>query len=175
MKSDILSTFQLVYQDKVISPILTTIRMYGDWFEDVFDEYTAQTELYLKSRKKDGTSVLEWHPGTRIGHWFDTKLPRGSEYQSWFILQNSSVMDRLVKLKQAEYKDAIPISANDSDGRRMLRVYTANQIELYIRSNLDKKFEMAKYISESKQIKVKDSEISTLIMPDMQPRRRKLF
>ena len=37
----ILSTFQLVNKDKVISPVLTTIREYGTWFERTFDEYTS--------------------------------------------------------------------------------------------------------------------------------------
>jgi hypothetical protein len=63
-----LDTFQLVNEDRVISPILTTTRKYGDWFEGTFDEYTSQMELYMKSKKKSGESLLERHPGTRIGH-----------------------------------------------------------------------------------------------------------
>ena len=50
MKSQ-LRTFQLVKNDKVISPILTTIREYGRWFEATFDEYTTASELYMKSKK----------------------------------------------------------------------------------------------------------------------------
>ena len=32
-----LNTFQLVEKDKVISPILTTTREYGNWMETVYD------------------------------------------------------------------------------------------------------------------------------------------
>lgn len=170
-----LTTFQLVNNDKTISPLLTTIREYGVWFEKTFDEYTAQTELYMKAKKKSGESVLEWHPGTRIGDWFNTKEIDSPEYKSWFILQDSSMMDRLVKLKLAEKKDAIPISVNDVEGRRMLRIYTVNQIELYIRSIMDANFNIAKYIETPKQIRVKDTELGKLIMPRVNIRRKRLF
>ena len=175
MKSDMLSTFRLVNRDRVVSPILTTIRMYAKWLENIYDEYTVQEELYLHATKKDGTRVLEWHPGTKIGHWFDVKEPKGNEYRSWYILQDSPMMDRLVYLKQAEYKDSIPISVNDEEGRRMLRVYTVNQIELYIRSNMDKNFSINRYIGESKQVRVKDSDMDKLIIPQIKSSRGKLF
>ena len=170
-----LSTFVLVNQDKVIGPVLTTIREYGTWFERTFDEYTAQQELYMKSRKQTGESVLEWHPGTRIGKWFDTQDLNDEQYKSWFILQDSTMMDRLVKLKLAEYKDAIPISVNDVDNRRMIRVYTVPQIELYIRNLIDKNFSINEYISTSKQIKVKDSDFGKLIMPKVNIQKKRLF
>jgi len=175
MQNEMLSTFQLVNQDRVISPILTTTRMYGVWFENVFDKYTALTELYLKAKKKDGEQVLEWHPGTRIGHWFDTNDVDSTDYKSWFIMQESPMMERLVKLKLAEQKDAIPISVNDIKNRRMIRVYTVSQIELYLKNVLDKNFRIADYVSTPKQIKVKDTDMNRLIMPRKVAQRRKLF
>lgn len=176
MQNDnILSTFQLVNQDRVISPVLTTTRMYGTWFENVFDKYTAQTELYMRSKKKDGESVLEWHPGTKIGHWFDSNSIDSTDYKSWFILQESPMMDRLVKLKLAEQKDAIPISVNDVKNRKMIRVYTVKQIELYLKNMIDRNFNIADYISIPKQIKVKDTDMDRLIMPKQTIQRRKLF
>ena len=170
-----LTTFQLVNNDKTISPLLTTIREYGVWFEDVFDKYTAQTELYMKSKKKSGESMLEWHPGTKIGQWFSTKQMNSADYKSWFILQDSPMMNRLIKLNLAEMKDAIPISVNDKEGRRMLRIYTVNQIELYIRNTMDRNFSIAKYVETPKQIKVRDSDMDKLIMPEVNTRRKKLF
>jgi len=170
-----LSTFQLVNNDKIISPVLTTIREYGNWFESTFDKYTAQQELYMKSKKKTGESVLEWHPGTRIGHWFDNSLIDSPDYKSWFILQESSMMDRLVKLKLAEQKDAIPISVNDIKNRKMIRVYTVQQIELYLKNIIDRNFKIADYIFTPKQIKVKDTDMDRLIMPKQTVQRRKLF
>lgn len=160
-----LDTFQLVHNDKVISPIMTTTRKYGDWFEDTFDNYTAQMELYMKSRKKSGESLLERHPGTRIGAWFDSTKVNSNEYKSWFIMQDSPMFDRLVKLRLAEQQDAVPISVKDKQHRNMIRVYTVKQIELYIRTVLDKNFSLSQYVGTPKQIKVRDADFDKLIMP----------
>ena len=168
-----LSTFQLVYQNKIISPVLTTTREYGNWFEDTFDKYTAQLELYLKSKKQGGESVLEWHPGTKIGHWFDTNNVNSGALQSWFILQDSPAMNKIVKLNMAEQRDAIPISVNDEKGRRMLRVYTAGQIQLYIRSTLDKTFNISQYLGVPKQVKV--DSLDKIIMPEVKIQKKRLF
>lgn len=176
MDKERLETFQLVKNNEVISPALTTIRQYGYWFEKTFDKYTAEMELYMKSKKKTGESLLEWHPGTRIGKWFDSNTVSSEKLKCWYIMQDSYMMERLVKLKLAEQKDAIPIAVNDKEGRRMLRVYTAEQIQLYIRAILDKQFNMADYIGTPKQIKIKDSDFGNLIRPKMNIQRtRKLF
>ena len=82
---------------------------------------------------------------------------------------------RLVKLKLAEYKDAIPISVNDVDGRRMIRLYTINQIEMYIQMRIDKTFHIDKYISVPKQVKISDSDMEQLIKPEVNTARRRLF
>lgn len=170
-----LNTFVLVNNNQVISPVLITIREYGTWFESVFDEYTSQMELYLHSVKKDGQSVLEWHPGTRIGNWFDKNKLTSEKLKCWFILQDSTMMEKLKKYKMAEFRDAIPISVNDEEGRRMLRVYTANQIELYIRQQIDKNFKIGEYLQKPKQIKIRDSDFSKLIMPKIEHKKKKLF
>ena len=169
-----LDTFQLVHNDKVISPIMTTTRKYGDWFEDTFDNYTAQMELYMKSRKKSGESLLERHPGTRIGAWFDSTKVNSNEYKSWFIMQDSPMFDRLVKLRLAEQQDAVPISVKDKQHRNMIRVYTVKQIELYIRTVLDKNFSLSQYVGTPKQIKVRDVDLDKLIMP-IEHKQNRLF
>ena len=170
-----LTTFQLVNKDTVISPRLTTIREYGNWFEETFDKYTAQQELYMKAKKQNGESVLEWHPGTNIGKWFDKNSTNSETLKSWYIMQDSPVMERLVKLKLAEQKDAIPIAVNDVLNRRMLRVYTVEQVELYIRNTIDKKFEISQFLGIPKQIVVKDNNLGDLIMPKLDIKRKKLF
>lgn len=167
-----LETFQLVNEDRVISPILTTTRKYGDWFEGTFDEYTAQTELYLKSKKKTGESLLERHPGTRIGAWFDSTKIDSEKYKSWFIMQDCPMFDRLVKLQLAQQQDAVPISVNNAKHRNMIRVYTVDQIALYIRSVLDRNFEISSYIGTPKQIKVRNVDLDKMIMPKVQHRKR---
>ena len=175
MKNLTILLFRLVNKDKVISPPLVTIREYGRWFEKTFDKYTAQQELYMKAKKQTGESVLEWHPGTNIGKWFDKNSITDNSYKSWFILQNSPMMEKLVKMKLVEQKDAIPIAVNDDEGRRMIRVYTVPQIELYIRNCVDKKFSINEFIGLSKQVKVKDCDLGKLIIPKMDTQRKRLF
>lgn len=172
---DKVQTFVFVQENKIISPILTTIREYGLWFEDTFDEYTSQMELYMKSVKKDGTSVLEWHPGTRIGLWFDSNNVNSEKLKCWYILQESTMMDKLRQYNLAEYRDAVPISVNDEQGRRMLRLYTVDQLQLYIRSKIDKAFNISNYVSKPKQVKIRTSDLDKMIMPQVETKRKKLF
>lgn len=172
-----LNTFVFVYKDEIISPILTTIREYGTWFEEIFDEYTAQMQLYMKSKKKSGESVLEWHPGTKIGLFYDTtKLadPKGI-LKCWYLMQDSPMMDKLCKHKMAEYKDAIPFAVNDEEKRKMLRLYTVEQVQMYIRSTIDAKFDISPYIGKSLQVKVKDADLEKLVRPKVKSNRKSLF
>lgn len=161
-----LNTVILVYQDETVSPILTTTREYGRWLETQFDAYTCQKELYLKTRKKDGTIVEERHPGTRIGAWFDGQEFGVPQLQSYFIPQKSKVMDWLQRYKLAELRDAVPISVTDSKHRKLLRLYTLQQIELYVKSNIYRRFDLS---SECKiaprQIRVTDADMKEIIFP----------
>lgn len=170
-----LDTFVLVNKDKVISPVLTTTRQYGDWLEKVFDSSICNLELYMKSRKKDGTVTLEKHPGTRIGTFFDTTPVSSQELKSWYIMQSSFVMERLVKLKLAQMNDAIPISVNDVKGRKMIRVYTVSQISMYIKSKIDKSFDVTKYLTTPKQVKISDRDLEQIIKPVLDNTRKRLF
>ena len=79
----------------------------------------------------------------------------------------------LQKLKMAEQRDAIPIAVNK--GQKMLRVYTVDQIQLYIKAVLDKNFNISKYLGTPKQIKVKDTDLDKLIMPKLDMQKRRLF
>ena len=169
-----LNTFVLVNKDRVISPVLTTTREYGEWLEKVFDSSICNLELYMKSTKT-GEQLLEKHPGTRLGEFFKKTSVQSNAYKSWFAMQDSDVMDRLVKLKLAEYKDAIPISVNDIEGRRMIRLYTIMQIELYVQMRIDKSFKIDKYITVPKQVKISDSDMKQLIKPVVNSKRKSLF
>ena len=169
-----LNTFVLVNKDRIISPVLTTTREYGNWLEKVFDSSICNLELYMKS-VKTGEQLLEKHPGTKIGDFFKRLPMHQAIYKSWFAMQDSEVMNRLVKLKLAEYKDAIPISVNDEEGRRMIRLYTINQIELYIQTKIDKSFKIDRYLTVPKQVKISDSDLEQLIKPEVDTMRKKLF
>lgn len=168
-----LDTFVIVHNNTIISPVLTTTREYGRWLEETFDSSICQLEIYLKSKKKGGESVLEFHPGTRIGDWFSKQSLSNKNLYSWFVYQDSTMMDKLCKYKLAEYKDAIPISVNDEQGRRMLRCYTVEQIELYVKSNIDKSFKLE--YSKPKQVKVRDSDFNKMIIPKIKEQRKALF
>lgn len=173
--SSLLNTFVIVSQNKVISPLLTTTREYGRWLEETFDSSICQLELYLKSKKKTGESVLEIHPGTRIGEWFSKQDLQSNNLQSWYFYQNSTIVDKIRKYKLAEYKDAIPISVNDEQGRRMLRCYTVEQIELYVRSNIDRKFQINNLYAPPKQIRIRESDFAKMIMPEVKQAKKRLF
>lgn len=170
-----LGTFVFVYKEEVISSMLTTTREYGRWLEELFDSSICQMELYLKSKKKDGESVLEMHPGTKIGDWFGKQNLSAGNLQSWYLYQDSTMMDKIRKMKLAEYRDAIPISVNDKQGRRMLRVYTVEQIELYIKSNIDRKFSIEGLYAQPKQIKIRESDFNKMIVPQIKKQRNRLF
>ena len=169
-----LDTFVLVNKDRVISPVLTTTREYGNWLEKVFDSSICNMELYMKSAKA-GDTTLEKHPGTRLGDFYKKTPVSSDRLHSWFAMQHSAVMDRLVKLKLAEYKDAIPIGVNDKEGRRMIRLYTIEQIELYIQMRIDKSFHIDKYLTVPKQVKISDGDVAELIKPEVNTARKKLF
>lgn len=168
-----LNTFQLVDRNRVISPILTTTREYGNWLETVFDNSICNMELYMKSIKVEGERVLEKHPGTRIGQYFDKTPMNNPEYRSWYILEKSKCIDKLAKLKLIEKKDVIPISVNEEQGRRMLRCYTMQQLELYIRTKIDRSFSMGEYIGTPKQVKVDDMRY--IITQEIKSKKKKLF
>lgn len=170
MKDTYLESFVIVNKGRIISPILITVRSYGSWFEKTFDNYTTQMELYMKAKTKDGELVLEYHPGTKIGKYFDSNTFDSPQLRSWFIRQDSETMQKLVKYKLAEYKDA---ATSDQYRGRMLRVYTKDQIELYLRTLLnDSHLELP--LTTPKQIK--DAYLWGLVKPEIKPSlRRKLF
>lgn len=170
-----LSTFVLVNKDRVISPVLTTTREYGNWLEEVFPKEICDMELYIRANKSSGEKVLEKHPGTKIGQFFDKIDTNSEQLKSWFILQDCETMNRLVKLKLAQRKDAIPISVNDKLHRRMIRVYTINQIEMYVKSQIDNSFHIDKYLAVPKQVKISDRDVDMLIKPEVNVARKKLF
>jgi hypothetical protein len=168
-----LSTFILVEGDRVISPVLTTIREYGRWMEQNYDEYTCNAELYCRALK-EGKQVLEYHPGTRIGAFFDKNSFQKSEFQSWLFNSDSQMTTKLVKMKLAEYRDTIPFSVNDTEHRQMLRVYTVQQIELYIKTSIDKTFVIdGKYLTP-KQVKIRPSDYEKMVRPTIE-KRQSLF
>ena len=75
----------------------------------------------------------------------------------------------------AELRDAIPISVNDKEGRRMIRCYSMEQLELYIQSNIDKNFHIMNNFAIPKQVKIRESDFNKLIKPTAVKERKRLF
>ena len=145
-----LRTFVLVNQDKVISPPLISIREYGEWMEKTFDESICQLELYIPSNKGDGQKALEWHPGTHIGNFFDSNKFFKPELSSWFISSKSKAFSQLLKHNFVTSQDCRSTK---------LRLYTVNQIELYIKSHIDSTFNTDNIYLEPKQITLSSADI----------------
>lgn len=159
-----LRTFVFVSEGRVLSPPLTTIREYARWMENYFDNFTCQLELYLCSKKK-GETVLEWHPGTKIGRFFDMQGFHQSDYISWYLPVDTKGMQQLIKHNFAQ--------AGDARGK-LLRLYTVRQIEVYIKTVIDHEFEIGTKILEPVQITLSKEDAQRLVKPKMQP-KRKLF
>lgn len=160
-----LRTFVLVYEDKVISPMLTTVREYAGWMESTFDETICQIHLYLNSKKATGQTVSEWHPGTRIGYFFDSHKFTKFESHSWFIPVTGKAMNQLEQHSLAEKKDK-------SNTTQSLRLYTVDQIQLYVTNEIDKDLKVD--ILEPQQIVLSKSDMRLLVKPNI-PNKRKLF
>ena len=160
-----LRTLVLVCENKIISPPLVTVREYASWMEKYFDTYTCHLELYLNS-KKNGDTVSEWHPGTKIGKFFDMQnFKSNPDLISWFIPTDTKAMQQLIKHGFA--------SANDSKNG-LLRLYTVQQIELYIRTAIDNSFQLGNKIIDPKQITLATKEKERLVRPRIIV-KRKLF
>lgn len=157
-----LRTFVLVHKGKVISPPLVTIREYAAWMEKYFDEYTCHIELYLPA-KKDGITVWEWHPGTKLGTFFDHKC---RNLKSWQIQNDTNIMGQLIRHGFATSTDC---------HTRKLRLYTVRQIEVYIKTVIDHSFELGTKIIDPIQITVTEADMQGVIQPKQRKSKFLLF
>lgn len=169
-----LSTVVFTQGNKVISPILTTAREYGKWLETLYDEYTCQCELYLRRSVGDDI-VLERHPGTRIGYYFDKTEFTDSKYISWYVHQSSTIMKKLHNLKLAEYKDIPQVMGGNKSGLRLLRLYSLDQIELYIRTRIDRDFNINNKFLLPKKIALRKSDMDSIIKPEIKRAKKSLL
>lgn len=167
--NDKLTTFAFVHQGNVISPHLVTTREYGRWLEAVYDQYTCNYELYVRATVGD-TKVLEFHPGTRIGQYFDTTNFITNKYNSWYVYQESTMMNKLINMGLASKKDITV-----RDGLKLLRVYSVDQIELYVKTNIDRNFSIGSFIVEPKKITLRNSDMKNIIIPEYRKPKKSLL
>ncbi len=158
-KTDKLFTFCLVQDNKVISPPLTTIPEYARWLSVYFDDYIATDILYLNRKCDDGKVVSEYHPGTKIGQFFDNNSFNSFNLGTWKIQTDSNIMQTLIKKRWAQLKDA---------NMNILRIYSVNQIELFVRQKIDPKFSIVGYYQNPRKISLVDSDIDKIIKPETQ-------
>lgn len=170
-----LLTFQLVFEDGTESPVLTSTRGYGEWFEQLFPPEVSRNELYRAGWDRLGNSVWEWHPGSKIGQWFDKKEFASLELHSWYVYQDSLTMSRLQGYGIAEWRDAIPTSVSDKEGRCLLRCYSLEQLKLYIKTKFDPALNLDTYCDLPILIPVAGKERTRIITPRVEPRCKKLF
>lgn len=163
-----LDSFVLVQGGEVISPALTTTREYGAWFGSTFDNYTSGQTLYCKAKTKDGQSVLESHPGTRIGKYYDTHSFKSLDLNCWYLKSDGDLIKQLIWYKLADPADCI-----SNKYGRVLRVYTISQIEMYIKDTIDKSFVIGGMVLPSKKVQVSDS--AGYIKPKRDIKKRRLF
>ena len=57
----------------------------------------------------------------------------------------------------------------------MIRLYTPEQIGLFIQQKMDKSFQIEKYLDLPKQVKISDKDIDELIKPVVNKSRKRLF
>lgn len=162
-KSEKLDSFVIVQGGTIISPTLTTTRQYGIWLQNVFGQDIAAQELFLKVKRGD-ISLLESHPGTRIGNYFDSNEFSKYELKCWYIANDSDVMEKLVMRGLAERGDCCKFQ-----GKQMLRLYTVDQIQLYIQTKIDRSFNFGDLLREPKQIVT--TELSKIIQPERKKRK----
>lgn len=169
----LLNTFQLVHNGKVISPILVTTREWGEWFERVYDRYTINEHLYTKAKLGE-QSLLERHPGTRIGRFFDSGMFAQTDLGSVYILWQSNIVDKLLSIRMLRGNDNCSISIH-AEKKTVVRLLTARQVEVYIQSNIDRNFNISRYIGPSKSVVVKDSDLEKIIKSQKMKSRVGLF
>lgn len=169
-----MKTFQFTHKGKPISPVLVPINEYKKHIEDIFDGYTAQSELMLRSNKTKlvENAGLESHPGTKIGMFFKDKTFSKPELYSWYVKGGSATYKKLVKCKLCTTKDNIPISKDESK-QNTVRFYTLDQIQLYIQQVLDKQYSVAGEYLLPENVVVKD--VDDLVKPEVNRDRKKLF
>lgn len=169
-----LNTFIFVSGNRALSPALTTVREYARWLENVFDEYTCNYELYIRATVGD-TKVLEFHPGTRIGQYFDNTEFTNNKYNSWYVYRESNMMSKLANMKLASYKDIAPTLSGQHKGLKLLRLYSVDQLELYIRTKIDKTFNIGNYLTTPKKIVLRRKDFNDIVIPQVKSTRKSLL
>ena len=107
--------------------------------------------------------MLERHPGTRIGRFFDSGRFTQPDLSSVYILWESGITERLLSLRMLGRNDSSSISIDRDKKKRVVRLLTARQIEVYIQSIIDRNFSISRYVRPRKIVVVKDSDLEKIV------------
>lgn len=122
-----LNSFQVWCRGKELTPQLITARSFGEWCKKVFSEQVCRKYLYVASKKKGS----EYHPGTKIGNYFDNNKFKDSVYNSWYVPKESEAFQYLIKNRLAEYRDICRFRKEEKF-KHCLRCFTVPQIRLFV-------------------------------------------
>lgn len=163
--------FVLVLNRKVISSYYITTREYGRWGTEFFDETTALQEFF-KKESKDGIPTQVSHPGSRIGVFFRESTFSGDLMRSAYFRPDSKVAEDLYKRKLALPADVNYICPEGKEQlEKWLRCYTPDQVQLYIRSNIDRNFKIADKLTAPLQIRVAESDLKKIYIPEVKQKK----
>ena len=110
--------------------------------------------LYVNSSKQGA----EYHPGTKIGIFFDTNTFNRKDLHSVYIPVGSETYKQLVSTNLAEKRDISTIS-NKCGKTKCIRCFTLEQIQLFIDTFLPSehpvlRLDIMKHLGTNKRIKV---------------------
>lgn len=122
-----LKAFRVRYCGRELTPVLVTARSFGEWCQEVFSEQVCRKYLYVASKKKGS----EYHPGTRIGNYFDNNEFNDSVYNSLYLPKSCEVFKYLIGNKLAEYGDVCRYRKEEKF-KDCIRCFTVPQIRLFV-------------------------------------------
>lgn len=172
--NDKLTTIMFTQGGKAISPVLTTAREYGRWLETLYESCVCDKELYVRQHVGEDI-VLARHPGTLIGGYFDRNEFSNCKFMSWYVDQDSTMMTKLKNMKLAKDWDVPPVMGGQKKGRRLLRLYSIDQIRLYIQTNIDRKFDINGKFAEPRKITLRKCDMSKIEMPAFRSSKKSLL
>lgn len=149
-----LRTFEVYNKSGNITQKLTTARELGRFLQKIYVPEIITPLLYVNSSKQGA----EYHPGTKIGIFFDTNTFNRKDLHSVYIPVGSETYKQLVSTNLAEKRDISTIS-NKCGKTKCIRCFTLEQVQLFIDTFLPSEhpvlgLDITKHLGTNKRIKV---------------------
>ena len=169
-----LKTFEVYNKNGKLTEKLTTSRELGRFLQNVYKPEVIIPLLYVNSSKQGA----EYHPGTKIGIFFDTNTFNRKDLHSVYIPVGSETYKQLVSTNLAEKRDISTIS-NKCGKTKCIRCFTLEQIQLFIDTFLPSehptlRLDITKHLGTNKRIKVFGDDYKKFIY-DYNDNKKPLF